>query len=434
MATVSGSDNSLIEEPQGASRWTDCRRIASTSVLTVIVISTVVVLSTPLIPFFFKDSSSSRINNNDTLLLINISIENVSCREMFYLDQSTQQCLPQCRVWSPLSPTTATVINVLFYISMSIALMANSAVIILALLNRTLYLTYPTVLVFYQSIFHFGNVLVTGLQSVIPNDILCNSPNLIDNLSNASIFCEATGIVYFYTAMAIMVLWLFQCVTFFWGVIWPYSYSTAKSAGRLRYIHISSLLISSIIPLIIVLIVYIQQGYGVSISLTPPCSISSPETYFYSIMIFIDVITIIGIVLMILTFWKLSKISTRSFKQEPDVYHQWKAEMKIVILILYISLLNVYNITVTNITISVVDEVAIGDYFLCEAAGEATECPRDALQEYENYAIAHFVTFILIDFYPCVMLLPFLDVCKLMCRSKRSRNKSLKTRSIRTST
>ena len=63
-------------------------------------------------------------------------IGNITCSDMFYLDQELQLCLPQCGVWTPLSQSTAVAVEVITLIAATIGSPAAVALLFLACRNR----------------------------------------------------------------------------------------------------------------------------------------------------------------------------------------------------------------------------------------------------------------------------------------------------------
>ena len=102
------------------------------------------------------------------------------------------------------------------------------------------------------------------------------------------------------------IFWLFHCGTFFWGVLWPYHYSVSKTSGRIKYYHISAVVISLSVPLILVLAVQFNGGYGLILSLYPLCGPARPEALFYGILLPIHLIIISGISLLFITLWHVA--------------------------------------------------------------------------------------------------------------------------------
>ena len=109
-----------------------------------------------------------------------------------------------------------------------------------------------------------------------------------------------------YTLMTVPFLWLFHCGTFFWGVVWPYHYSVSKSSGRVKYYHISAVSTSVILPLIVVIAVQLNGGFGLGVSVFPTCGSVFPTELFYAFLLPADFLIITGTILLIVTFWSIA--------------------------------------------------------------------------------------------------------------------------------
>ena len=108
--------------------------------------------------------------------------------------------------------------------------------------------------------------------------------------------------------MTVAFLWLFQAATFFWDVTWPYKYSVARSSHKIKYLHITAVVISLGIPLVVTVAVHFSEGYGQSGLLTPRCGVLNAKDHFFAFILPINLIVIIGVSLLVLTVWKISDI------------------------------------------------------------------------------------------------------------------------------
>ena len=100
-------------------------------------------------------------------------------------------------------------------------------------------------------------------------------------------------------------------------------------------------------------------------------------------------------------------------------------EIKLIILILYLSILELYNVITTSTVISHENGPGILDYFLCETAGVDAMCSKSVLKSLESDKIAIEVIYILISLLPCVFLVFFLDLSKLPIRKRPKRTNTL---------
>ena len=182
-------------------------------------------------------------------------------------------------------------------------------------------------LILYQTAFIFAHTLLKSLTYLPSDELYCQSPNLLENIGmeNRTVFCQLTGIVNItnernflhcstlcigaltmYCTFPISLFWLFHCGTFFWGVFWPYHYSVSKTSGRIKYYHISAVVISLSVPLILVLAVQFNGGYGLILSLYPLCGPACPEALFYGILLPLDIIIASALSLLIATLWHVA--------------------------------------------------------------------------------------------------------------------------------
>ena len=106
--------------------------------------------------------------------------------------------------------------------------------------------------------------------------------------------------------MSFAFVWLFHCGTFFWGVVWPYHYSICRSLGRTKYYHISAIVISVLLPLIAVTAMYTSDGISLTLMLIPMCGPGSPEIIFYGYITPLSLVAMVGVVLLVLTFWSIA--------------------------------------------------------------------------------------------------------------------------------
>ncbi|CAI8008065.1 hypothetical protein GBAR_LOCUS5590 [Geodia barretti] len=185
---------SLMENGRKLLAW----RWISVSVLVAILLTVMVVLLLPLLPYILRDSVTEYGNYSIDTITSNEHTEgkdNITCSDMFYLNLKTLTCLPQCGVWTPFSSTTTITLGVLYVATAIIGLVAGVGVLVLACLNWKKYFTYPTVLMIYQIIYGIFIMLLGVCQPLLPKDMLCSSPNLLQNIAHrkATIFCQLNG-------------------------------------------------------------------------------------------------------------------------------------------------------------------------------------------------------------------------------------------------
>ena len=114
------------------------------------------------------------------------------------------------------------------------------------------------------------------------------------------------GASFLYTLLLLSLLWLFHSAILTWGVLRPYHYSSTRSSGKIKYVHISVVVITVMVPAIIVVALQFSGGYGHNIFRFPRCGPVNNQDIFYGFLIPLDVMIIIGFTLLLLTIWRIA--------------------------------------------------------------------------------------------------------------------------------
>ena len=83
-------------------------------------------------------------------------------------------------------------------------------------------------------------------------------------------------------------------------------YSVTKASGRIKYVHTTVIAISFILPITSVLGVQFSGGFGLSVIVPLSCFVKEPEDMFYGNTFPLNLIVIPGIILMVITGWKIA--------------------------------------------------------------------------------------------------------------------------------
>ena len=83
-------------------------------------------------------------------------------------------------------------------------------------------------------------------------------------------------------------------------------YSVTKTLGRIKYVHITVVAVSFILPITSVLGVQFSGGFGLSVSVPLSCIVKESEDKFYGNTLPLNLIVIPGIILMVITGWKIA--------------------------------------------------------------------------------------------------------------------------------
>ena len=96
----------------------------------------------------------------------------------------------------------------------------------------------------------------------------------------------------------------------FWGLKFPFQAHNFKVTAKMKYLHITVVLLALILPIIPVAVVLGTGGF--SFARFPPiiCTARNADVAFYALIIPIDVMLTLGITLLILLFWTIYKVCT----------------------------------------------------------------------------------------------------------------------------
>ena len=135
------------------------------------------------------------------------------------------------------------------------------------------------------------------------------------------------GAVFYYTLFQLMVLWLCHIPTLFWGLKFPFQANAFKRSHRMKYLHIASVVVGVLVPFVPVFATMIQFSYGKSsaeavrgglgfgVIRFPPiiCMGRHKDTTFYSLVLPLSIILMIGITLLIFVFWIIHKVRLNEY-------------------------------------------------------------------------------------------------------------------------
>ena len=96
----------------------------------------------------------------------------------------------------------------------------------------------------------------------------------------------------------------------FWGLKFPFQAHNFKVTGKMKYLHITVVLLALILPIIPVAVVLGTGGYTFARFTPIICSAQNTDAAFYAVIIPVGVMLALGITLLILLFWTIYKVCT----------------------------------------------------------------------------------------------------------------------------
>ena len=100
---------------------------------------------------------------------------------------------------------------------------------------------------------------------------------------------------------------LFHAVGLCWGVLFPFHFRQFKAEEKLKYIHITTVLIALLLPMVPALL-HLEKGYGVASSPTVVCLGRSVDVTFFSLVLPLSAILAVATSILIIMFWIIFKV------------------------------------------------------------------------------------------------------------------------------
>ena len=259
--------------------------------------------------------------------------------------------------------------------------------------------------------------------------LFCSSTiDLLDRLDNPTPFCKlggkchpahtvvntmlhfstySLGILQSYFALQVTMWWILNILALFWKIQFPFHARYYDNTKRTKYIHIASIVISFVFPIIAPMTISARGGF--TITRFPPivCIGRDADASFYTIVFPTTIIYAVGITLMLLILWRIRRV--RCFNLVPKHVNQINfspssqhmnsnlklssgssrrivlfspAERKIFIVLLYYTFsialqLTTFSLSIRNINS---DVAAYTSYISCQRSGEDSACTLNLAQ------------------------------------------------------
>ena len=141
------------------------------------------------------------------------------------------------------------------------------------------------------------------------------------------------GVVFYYSLIQLAMFWLCHVLALFWKIRFPFHSRSFQMAHRTKYVHIAAVVLCILVPFVPIVATMSQYGHGRSsveaatgglgfgITRFPPllCTGRHADTTFYSLILPILVILMIGMTILLFIFWIIHRVShtiiTKSYIQ-----------------------------------------------------------------------------------------------------------------------
>ena len=109
--------------------------------------------------------------------------------------------------------------------------------------------------------------------------------------------------LFYYVVLLVTLLWLSHILMLFWGVMWPWHHQAYQNSGRMKYIHLTIVAASLLLPIISILACQLSEGFGLDILSYYKCAGQGPKDSFYAVIVPLDIIIIIGTSVLVYIIW-----------------------------------------------------------------------------------------------------------------------------------
>ena len=297
------------------------------------------------------------------------------------------------------------------------------------------------------------NVLITAgvvpnFRDTFPSGAWDHYNNIYISLCPMSFTVILAGIIVVY-GQAQLGYWVaFHAVELCWGIAFPLHFRQMKTERKLKYFHITTVLLAVLLPTLPALI-NLHEGYTMADTPTTVCFGRSVTVTFFALILPLSVLIAVATSAMIITFWKILKVHFHKFsshsvcilvhsagimvffqefvmKSGKKVTPVGKAQAKILFVVCYYVVSGILVLTLYSYY-QVTDESsiqAVSRYFACQSAGiqsgrDCGDVPKVHLEVLDSLLA---FSLVLIGLLPAVILV-FMVKCN--CKNRCCVNKTL---------
>ena len=99
----------------------------------------------------------------------------------------------------------------------------------------------------------------------------------------------------------------FHALELCWGVIFPYHFQRMKKGQKMKYFHITTILLALLYPTLPALI-NLHDGYVMADTPTTTCFGRSSTVTYFGLILPLSVLIAVATTALIITFWKILKV------------------------------------------------------------------------------------------------------------------------------
>ena len=129
--------------------------------------------------------------------------------------------------------------------------------------------------------------------------------------ANFLLFPLIAGIVYVYGVFQLNVWAMFHAIGLCWAIVFPFHYRNFKADGKIKYIHIVTVIFGLLFPFLPALL-YLNKGYAALFTPTRVCTGRSLRVTYFSFLLPSSIILATTTFALIVVFWTILKVSVHN--------------------------------------------------------------------------------------------------------------------------
>jgi hypothetical protein len=115
------------------------------------------------------------------------------------------------------------------------------------------------------------------------------------------------GMVYVYGVLQLNIWAMFHALGLCWGIVFPFHYRAFKAEGKVKYVHIVSVIVALLVPTIPSLL-YLKSGYAALFTPTRVCTGRSLTVTYFSFLLPSSIVLATTTFALGVVFWTILKV------------------------------------------------------------------------------------------------------------------------------
>ena len=113
--------------------------------------------------------------------------------------------------------------------------------------------------------------------------------------------------VYVYGVLQLNIWAMFHALGLCWGLVFPFHYRTFKAEGKIKYIHIATVIVALLVPTLPALL-YLKSGYAALFTPTRVCTGRSLTVTYFAFLLPSSIILATTTFALGVVFWTILKV------------------------------------------------------------------------------------------------------------------------------